>query len=213
MRGFVNGYKGRKVPYQYFNEEDSNGLMIILPGTGYTAMGPLLYYSDDLAIMLKADVLKINYRYNDEEYDDLTQNELVEAIRLDVKTVIDAILSEKQYENYYFIAKSIGTIPLCTELEREEFKQAKAIWLTPLIHRDDVLHAMIESKQKGLCIIGDQDQVYDKERYEKILNNSCIKSRLIANVGHALDIEGKPSDSVDLLKTIVGDMEAFLLNA
>lgn len=212
MTKFVNGYKGRKVPYEYFTEKDSNGLMIVLPGVGYTAMAPLLYYSDDLAIMLKADVLKVNYRYNDEEYDDLTQHELVEAIRFDVKTVIDAILSEKRYENFYFIAKSIGTIPLCTELGRKEFDQAKVIWLTPLIHRDDVLQAMVESKQKGLCIIGDEDRVYDKERYEKILGNGRIKSRLVAGAGHALDIEGKPLDSVDLLKSIVVDMEEFLLN-
>lgn len=64
---------------------------------------------------------------------------------MDVKTVLDEVLPNKTYENYCLIGKSLGTIAMSYELNRECFKNTKAIWLTPLIQREDVLSAMVRT--------------------------------------------------------------------
>lgn len=66
-----------------------------------------------------------------------------------MKAVLDNFLEAKVYEDFCLIGKSLGTIAMSSELHREAFKNAKAIWLTPLIQREDVLHAMVSSEQKG----------------------------------------------------------------
>ena len=60
------------------------------------------------------------------------------------------------YENSFIMGKSLGTIAMNSVLNRMEFMEAKAIWLTPLIQLDEVFSAMAASNHKGLCFIGDQ---------------------------------------------------------
>lgn len=76
---------------------------------------------------------------------------------------------------------------MASELNREVFKDAKAIWLTPLIKRDDVFETMLmlKGKNKGLCFMGDSDQHFSVERYEQLVNNINITSRLIPNANHS----------------------------
>lgn len=210
MKGFISGYKELTIPYNYFTQEKSNGLMIVLPGAGYTVQAPLLHYAKHFSQHLKYDLLQVTYNYNDEAYDDFSNEELGKAIKYDVRAVIDAVLEKKRYPNYSFIAKSLGTIGLSSELNRDEFGNAKAVWLTPLIHREIVLDAMITSKQKGLSIIGDADRIYSEERLGFIKQNPNIVSKVIPNVGHALDIEEDALKSIDLLKEIMADIEGFL---
>jgi hypothetical protein len=153
----------------------------------------------------------VTYNYNDEAYDDLTNEELSVAIKYDVQTVIDAILEKKHYLNYCFIAKSLGTIALSSELKRDEFKNAKAVWQTPLIHREDVLTSMVNSKQKGLTIIGDADRIYSEELIAMVQQNPNMVCKVVPQVGHALDVEGDALKSIDLLKEIMTDIQEFII--
>ncbi|HEX7066052.1 MAG TPA: hypothetical protein VF199_13360 [Bacillales bacterium] len=117
-------------------------------------------------------------------YDGFSFEELGKAIKFDVNAVLDYVLADKSYENYYLIGKSLGTIAMGSLLDRDGFENAKAIWMTPLIHRDDVLNEMVRCKNKGLCIIGDKDPCYSKERYDRVVENSNITPRLIPLVNH-----------------------------
>jgi len=124
---------------------------------------------------------------------------------LDVKAVIDDVLSNKTY----LIGKSLGTIAMSNELSRECFKNAKAIWLTPLIQREDGLSSMVKSENKGLCIIGDKDPCYIEERYSRIIENQNITSMLIPNVNHSLEYNENAVESIDVLKNIIAEIERF----
>lgn len=210
MRGFVSGYKEMSISYNYFTRDHADGLMIVLPGSGYTAQAPLLHYAKHFSVQLHYDLLQVTYDYNDKAYDDFTNEELGEAIKYDVNTVIDAILEKKSYLNYCFIAKSLGTIGLSTEMNREEFKNAKAVWLTPLIHREDVLASLVKSQQKGLSIIGDADRIYSEERMAMIQQNPYMVSKVVPQVGHALDVEGDTLKSIEVLKEIMSDIQEFI---
>lgn len=206
----VKGYKELDIPFTILSRnEDSKHLAIILPGEGYTTQGPLLHYSTGVFLHKSYDVLQVNYQYKNKVYDDFTIEEISEAIKLDVKTVFDDVLTNKTYENFYLIGKSLGTIAMSYELNRECFKYAKAIWLTPLIQREDVLGAMVRSKNKGLCIIGDKDSFYTEERYSKVIENPNITSKLILNVNHSLEYDGNAVESIDVLKSVIADIEQF----
>ncbi|SFC86537.1 Alpha/beta superfamily hydrolase [Bacillus sp. OV322] len=206
----VQGYKGMNIPFTMLSKkEDSEKLAILLPGAGYTVQAPILHYSTGVFINKSFDVLQVKYQYNNEFYADFSMDELSEAIKVDVHTVLDSVRAERTYENVYLIGKSIGTIAMSSVLEREEFKKAKAIWLTPLIQREDVLGSMAGSVNKGLFIIGDRDHHYSEEEFLKAAENPNITTRLIPNVNHSLEYEEDIVESIDVLKSIIKDIENF----
>ena len=206
----VSGYKEMEIPYTLLsNNESSNSLVIMLPGAGYSAQAPLFHYSTGVFLNKSFDVLQVNYSYNDKFYDDFSMDEISEAIKNDVGLVIDKVLDDKSYENFYLIGKSLGTIAMTSELKRNIFKEAKAVWLTPLIQRDDVFEAMVKSKHNSLCFIGDNDQHYNSERYEQLVKNKNIVSKLFPNVNHGLQYENDPVNSIDVLKNVIKEISEF----
>jgi hypothetical protein len=206
----IKGYKEMNIPFTLVSkEEKSKNLAIILPGKGYTIQGPLLHYSIGVMLNKEFDVLQVNYQYNNKAYDAFSNEEISEAIKYDVKTVVDNALQDTLYENFYLIGKSLGTIAMSSELRREVFRDAKAVWLTPLLQRDDVFDAMVKSKNRGLCIIGDKDPFYIEERYKNLTNNPNIDSKLIPNVDHSLEYDNNVVGSIDVLRSVINDIEQF----
>ncbi|MGF2615763.1 alpha/beta hydrolase [Rossellomorea vietnamensis] len=206
----VEGYKGMEVPYSIVSKsEECNNIAIILPGAGYTVQSPLLHFSTSVFLNKSFDVLQINYRYNDKAYDDFSMHEICEAISFDVNLIIDHVFRENSYENIYIAGKSLGTIPMGGVLKRDEFTNAKAIWLTPLIHREDVLKSLMESKNKGLLFIGDNDPYYTSERFEKAKQNPNVTAKLIPESNHILEYNEKTLESIDVLKRIITEIDRF----
>ena len=206
----VKGYKEMNIPYTLLSaEENSKSLSIFLPGAGYTVRSPLFHYSKDIFLNNGFDVLQVNYQYNDKVYAEFSMEEISEAIKYDVRTVLDIILKDTSYENFYIIGKSLGTIAMSSELSRDIFKEAKAVWLTPLIQRDDVFDAMVSSTNRGLCFIGDNDHCYIEERFNQLANNPKIVARLIPNVNHSLEYENNTVESIEVLKSVIDDIKNF----
>ena len=99
---------------------------------------------------------------------------------------------------------------MSSELNRNIFKRAKGIWLTPLINRTDVLNAISETQNKGLCILGDKDKIYSEEVWQIVEKNEHITTRLIPNANHRLEHFEDFYTSFDLLKDIIADIEDFI---
>ncbi len=199
------------IPYTLLsNQNHSKNLVVFLPGTGYTVQSPLFHYVKDLFSQRDFDVLQINYQYKDKSYTEFTKEEIIEAIKFDVNTVIDEVLKNDSYENSFIMGKSLGTIAMNSVLNRMEFMEAKAIWLTPLIQLDEVFSAMAASNHNGLCFIGDGDECYIKERYDVLKNNPNIVSRLIPNVNHSLEYDNYSVESIDVMKSVVVDIQNFV---
>ncbi|GIO61445.1 alpha/beta hydrolase [Paenibacillus cineris] len=211
MADWVQGYKDRKISYTLLSKAESNtsGLAIIFPGQGYTAQAPLLYYSMGIYLNQNYDVLQVNYQYNDPFYRDFSFDAIAEAIRTDVGAVIDRVLQNASYDDYILIGKSIGTIALGFEVQRDLFQKAKVIWFTPLLGRDFVWNAMMDSKQRSLCFIGDNDSCYIEERFERLRANPNLLLRLIPGVNHGLEYETDLFASMDVLKQVMKEVEAF----
>lgn len=163
--GVVKGYQELNVPFTFLrNVCHSKSLVVLLPGTGYTVQSPLFHYAKELFIQRDFDVLQVNYQYKDKAYAEFTEEEKIESIIFDVNKVMDEALKNASYEKNYLMGKSIGTIAMSSVLSRAEFIKAKAIWLTPLLQRDEVFSALAAISHKSLCIIGDQDECYINER-------------------------------------------------
>lgn len=211
MADWVQGYKDRKISYTLLSKAESNisGLAIIFPGQGYTAQAPLLYYSMGIYLNQNYDVLQVNYQYNDHFYREFSFDEMAQAIRTDVGAVIDRVLQNASYDDYILIGKSIGTIALGFEVQRDLFQKAKVIWFTPLLGRDFVWNAMMHSKQRSLCFIGDNDSCYIEERFERLRANPNLLLRLIPGVNHGLEYETDLFASMDVLKQVMKEVEAF----
>lgn len=210
--GMVLGYREMKVPFSLVSEEgNSKNLVIFLPGAAYTVQSPAFHYSQEIFLDNSFDVLQVNYRYNDKAYDEFSKEELSEAIKHDVRTVLDKVLTDTSYEKFYFVGKSLGTIAMSSEINRDIFKEANAIWLTPLLQRDDVFATMVNSENRGLCIIGDNDRCYVEERFDQLKNKPNLVAKLLPNVNHSLEYDHNMVESIDILKEIINDIQEFVV--
>ena len=206
----IQGDKGQAINYSLvLNQDQTRKLAIFLPGIGYTAKSPLFHYTERLLAEQEYDILRINYDYTNPLYDQYTMAEIDEAVKRDVKQVVDQVLKGSIYEKFFLVAKSLGTIALASELERKKFKGAKTVWLTPLIKHEDVFKAMKECPNPALSFIGDKDHYYDRNRMEELQANSRLDSHVLNEVNHGMDFIGDPLKSIDILKDVIMDIRDF----
>lgn len=210
IRGSVKGCKDLTVPYNYIqNDKKPKTLAIFLPGAGYNTTSPLFHFTEEVYLNRGYDVLRVDYRYIDKEYDDFTAEELDRAVKMDATAVLDKFFSDHAYDEYYIAGKSLGTIAMAQELKKQRFENAKVIWLTPLIDQQAVLEAMIQSPHPALCFIGDQDRYYSQETYRKLAANPMLASKLYPGLNHSLEYGDNPVDSIRMLQNIITDIEQF----
>ena len=214
MKGITNsitGFNGLEVPYRFIkHEKPSNQLAIFLPGEGYTNSRPLFHFTEDVFMNHATDLLEIDYQYKEKIYDDFSMEEICEAVQYDVTKVLESVLAETSYDQYYFVAKSLGTIGLSAIINKPEFEHAKIIWLTPLLIRDEVLEAMVHSQHSSLSFLGTNDRNYEVPRYERMIENPNIISSLIPQLNHGMQYEGDTLGSIDILKKVIEDIERFV---
>lgn len=110
--------------------QNSQTLLVTLPGYAYESVAPLLYYAGNVAMEEGCDVLCIEYGYQKKQVDIDVKKELGDLIK-ETKEAIDKSLQNK-YKNIIFIGKSLGTF-IMNEL-REEYpeKNTSYIYLTPV---------------------------------------------------------------------------------
>jgi hypothetical protein len=199
-------HSSKSIPFRLIEQKaETNRLVIILPGAGYTTHAPLLHFTTGLFYSKGFDVLHINYSFNRQEQSELSE----EAFTRDVQLAIDHAIKNKEYSHYYIVAKSIGTIALSYLLNNAMFKNAKVVWLTPLLQRDDVFHAMLNSDNKGICIIGDKDRCFVEERFESLKNNDNLLLKVVTGGNHSLELDEEPIQSIEVLKGVISDMNEF----
>lgn len=210
VRGSAAGYKGLTVPYKFIrNDGNHKTLAIFLPGAGYTTTSPLFHFTEEVYLNRGYDVLRVDYRYVDEEYDEFTVEELEKAVKVDAAAVLDMFFSNAAYEEYYIVGKSLGTVAMSAELKKERFEKVNLIWLTPLLNHSEVLEAMIYNHHSALCFVGDQDRYYSDGNFQKLGDNPKLFSKLYTGLNHSLEYGDKPVDSVGILKEIISDIEKF----
>ncbi|WML48666.1 alpha/beta hydrolase [Neobacillus sp. PS3-34] len=186
--------------------EEANNLVIILPGAGYTTQAPLLHFTTGLFYTKGFDVLHINYTFSRQEMSVLNERDFGR----DVQLAIDNAIKDKKYSSYYVVAKSIGTKALSYLLDNTMLKDAKVVWLTPILQNDDVFNAMVKSDNKGLCIFGQKDSFcFIVERFEKLKNNQNLILKVVDGGNHSLELDEEPIKSIEILKSVITAINEF----
>ncbi|WP_232311181.1 alpha/beta hydrolase [Robertmurraya korlensis] len=172
----------KSIPFSLIEQtEQTNNLVIVLPGAGYTTQAPLLRFTTSLFYNKGFDVLHINYSYNRQELSELNEEDFAR----DVQLVINNAIKNKKYCKYYVVGKTVGTIALSYLLNNTMFKEARVVWLTPLLQKDRVYNAMINSDHKGLCIIGDKDSCFIEDRFVRLKNNPNLILKVVDGGNHS----------------------------
>ncbi|HEY4554086.1 MAG TPA: alpha/beta hydrolase [Bacillaceae bacterium] len=196
----------RDIPFSLFKHEKlSEKLAIILPGAGYSTQAPLLHFTKGVFFNRGFDVLQVNYSYLQDVLSSLSEEEFT----ADVLSAIEKAASNDDYSQYTFIAKSIGTIALTYLLQKPNFQSANAVWLTPLLKREDVYNALMKNDNHGVCIIGDKDPHYITTRFEAILNNKSLRAILINDADHSLEVQKDLLKSIEILKEVITKLNEF----
>ncbi|WP_243354392.1 alpha/beta hydrolase [Bacillus litorisediminis] len=204
--------KGRTIESALFTKDDKNHkLAILLPGAGYNTKMPIFYYATRLFLEMEYDVLHINYDFSGKEYEKLSNDEFFRCIKEDVFAGYDEVISDLHYQEFAVLGKSLGTIAMASLFdEKKELGQAKAIWLTPLIHNHFVFEHMINTAQKSFAVIGTNDFCFREERWREIKEKANYDTLLLDQADHSLDKKGDVLSSIEALKTTMEQIKRFV---
>lgn len=189
---------------------DSDTLVIVLPGLGYTLEKALLDYSKQLILDLKLDYLGIEYGFqiSRENFDRTEESDIRELFLESLDIVLSALeLRKNEYKSIVFIGKSLGTVlqnKLSEEIKKIHEIDIKNIYLTPI-------NATVKGKldKKGLVVTGTKDTLISSDNLEKIkleMNNFLE----IEGAGHSLCIKGNVLKSIKTLEIIINNIKEYL---
>jgi predicted alpha/beta-hydrolase family hydrolase len=207
----VEGYKGEVVSNLFFNS-NSESLAILFPGIGYNNDMPLLYYPTELMSQKNIDILRVDYRYNDnEKFRNTTYEEKKEWIRADAIASVENILKKKEFKKIIIVCKSIGTIAGIEILSAiDRLQHAEIIWLTPLCQNEEIVNSLYTITNRSLIVIGTGDQCFVKQNVDKLQEKENYDVMEIPDADHSLEIKGDTIKSVQLMKDILKRMQEFI---
>ncbi len=201
----------KNVKYTYINN-NSKTICFMLSGGSYTYEKPLLYYATMAMIENQFDIVHVNYSYGPEFFEN-TPEQIRSIITEDVSDVLQQVFKEKSYDNIIFIGKSLGTIPMAFNyVINDTFKNAKFIFLTPLVKLNGFIENLRESNAQSLIVIGTNDSHYLKEPLSALDTQQNISLLEISNADHSLEI--KPINTIDSIKNmelVMKAMNTFIL--
>jgi len=209
----VIGHRDAPVPNTFFRQEtEARHLAIVFPGFGYNCDMPLLYYPTMSLLNRGADVLHVKYGYNQQQgFRNLDEDERERWIAGDVTAACDVVVGQRSYAEVTLIGKSIGTRAMgCVLTTDERFANARAVWLTPLL-RSERLRAQVKQwGQRSLFVIGTADPEYDQACLADARVATGVEVVVIDGADHSLEIAANVLASVDTMRTIMQEIEAFL---
>lgn len=207
----IIGFKHKPIKATLSRKDPGNRLLaVIFPGYGYTVQGPVLFYSKLLLENMGYDVLAVEYRYNeDEEFDSATDHEQDEWFRCDISAVVELLKANKQYNQYVFLGKSMGTAALLHIAQTRLFTPAKYIWLTPDDSFEDMVKYIDRSDLQSLIIGGGRDPYFRPELRSQLKGKAEIK--VFNNAGHSLEEQNDVYASMENIKEAIAEIHKFIL--
>jgi hypothetical protein len=209
----IAGYRGELVPNTFFHQNGkTDHLAILFPGIGYTCQMPLLYYQTGLFLWsLGADVLWVEYRYDRADFKSLPNSEQETWFHADITASCKAGLEQRAYSKVTLSGKSLGTLALGHLLTSEPgLSHARAIWLTPLLKDEKLREEIRKARQRSLLVIGTKDANYDAARIEEMKTLPHIRTVVLEEADHSLEIEGNLPNSIGLMDQVIQEIQRFL---
>jgi pimeloyl-ACP methyl ester carboxylesterase len=209
----IRGYNNEDVPNTFWKQAGAaQHLAIALPGYGYTADMPALYYPGHLITSRGGDLLQVQYNYSkNPEYERLEAGGQAAWLYADAMAACFAGLSQGTYQRVTLIGKSLGTIAMAHLLgDKPEFTVAECVWLTPVL--DDLLtfDRLLKGGERGLVLIGTEDPYYQPDQLTALQKAANLTVQVHAQANHSLELPGDIPGSIRILEKIIDQIDQFI---
>ncbi|MGG5462222.1 alpha/beta fold hydrolase [Clostridium sp. B9] len=190
---------------------DSDKLVVLLPGMGYNLDKALMDYSKQLVLDLKFDYLGLEYGFqaNKKEFDRNNKEEVRELALESLDVILSVIeLQGRRHKKIIFIGKSLGTVlqnSLGEKIKSIQEVKIKDVYLTPV-------NKTVETgiREGSLVITGSKDALITKENIEKIKELNGLELVEVEGAGHSLCVKGEVLSSIEVLKESIGKIKNYL---
>lgn len=209
----INGYHDATVPHAFYRQEsETTHLALVLPGRGYNAHMPLLHYPAELMVFKGADVLRVDYAYDQNaEFQSSEVDEQMRWLFADVAAVYQMGLAQRDYEQITIIGKSLGTLAMGHLLTTQSMPTTvNAVWLTPLVRFEHLRQQIEQFGGHSLFVIGTADPHYDLEYLDEVKAATNGQIVTIEGADHGFDVGNNVLLSIRALEQVMREMEAFL---
>ena len=186
-------------------ENNSETLVVLFPGIGYTCDKALLYYSKILSTEIGFDVLPLEYGFQIARKKTINSEEFSIVIR-ECRDIITKSLNDT-YKNIIFIGKSIGTL-IQTAIEEKFVRyNIRNIYLTPVSET-----VKVGIKKNSLVVSGNCDPMINEEAVKMLEDNNEIVLKIIDKANHSLNIKDDVLGTIEALKEVIEIERKFLKN-
>jgi pimeloyl-ACP methyl ester carboxylesterase len=202
----IAGHQNRPVPHTFLKQKrDTQHLVLLLPGVGYTVHMPLLYYPMRVALDQGADVLRVETMYVKQEgFDALEPAARARQVYDDATAAFRTALGQRRYQRATLVGKSLGTLAMGHLLATEpDLSQVEAIWLTPLLWNDTLRSQIQKFHPRSLFAAGSADPHYSADHLAKARDATQGKALVIEGANHSLEIDGDLMGSLEALRRVV----------
>jgi hypothetical protein len=171
---------------------DPDRLAVVLPGARYLPSAPLLWYAGEVAASRGWSVLEVWDEYLDHGVDP----------RHWVEVRAEAALERAGDSRVLLVAKSIssGAVRLAAE------RGLPGIWLTPLLHVEDIAAGFARLEAPALVVGGTADESWVPEAAQRA-GHEVLE---IEGADHSLQLVGDPLGSIEALRRVVERADAFV---
>lgn len=207
----ITGYEGKPVPNTFIRQQDETShAAIILPGLGYTAQMPLLFYITNHLLALGADVLQVNYDYMT-AFRTLDRAAQHRRLTADADAAYRALCEQRPYDRITVVGKSLGTLAMAHLFATHPFPaHADALWLTPVLNNPHVRAQITAFDGPSLLVIGTADQFYDADVLAEIGETPARTFIVIEGADHGMNVGDDVIQSIHALETTMRAIITFL---
>jgi predicted alpha/beta-hydrolase family hydrolase len=173
---------------------DPVGTAVLVPGRGYTAQAPLLFFSTFALLQHGWRVQQHWWDPPAEESDrtvDWVSGEVAAALPADGRTLV--------------VGKSLGT--LATPLAAR--RRLPAIWLTPVLGEPEVVAGIAANPAPQLLLGGSADPIWVREVARSLVSDTCTVVE-IPHVDHAMMCPGDVLAGIDAHREVVRAIDNWL---
>ncbi len=209
----IKGYDDKRLKNKFYRQPNQTSkVALVFPGLAYNSTMPLLHYSIQAILASGINVLAVDYDYsNNQEFLQKPIRARNDWLIGDVEAALEHIVKEEKQDVVCLAGKSLGTLAVGHLLEtRENLRDAKTIWLTPLIKNPDLIEQMLTYMKDAIMVIGTSDSQYDNSIIDRLNAATQLGGIVVEGANHSLEIEGDVTKSLGVLMQVVTIIQQFL---
>lgn len=184
------------------HDPDSQRVLIVFPGRGYTGEHPVLYYLRRAAADMGYDVLSVSYSLHTDPAHFATMN-----LGAEVRGAVEQ-LDLSRYRRVVFAGKSMGTPLALSYAQASTAPERRLILLTPISDVADSVGTV-----PTLAVIGTQDRYYDADFIHASRDNGANSGliwRIFDGLDHSLESPNDWANSLAQLQKVIAACMEFL---